>query len=233
MKNSTLDLINFIETKTPCLFVKYGDGEFNSANFYYGSNCDGTPYTKNLGIKLRESFVYNSKCLNSMIGAWHDTSHKNFWEALGNTNVNWVDFHTILIDNSTILNKCPNKHKLFKTIKETNLNKIYVANQNMQKAKDIFNIDYHVIINPSNWFELEYNKIFNNIKTILENNPESLLLFSAGMGSKYLISELHKLFPKSLYLDVGSGFDKICTGIQTRSYNPDYGILKTYLSDII
>ena len=78
--------------------MKYGDGEFNAANYHGGKNCDGTPYTKKLGDMLKESFVYNSLQANSMIGAWHDSSTRAFWEGLGNPNVKWVDYHTVLLD---------------------------------------------------------------------------------------------------------------------------------------
>ena len=95
--NSTQQLTWYITNSIPCMFLKYGDGEYNAANFYEGGNCDGTPYTKNLGQKVRESFIYNSQQPNAMIGAWHDTSNRAFWESLGNSVVNWVDYHTCLL----------------------------------------------------------------------------------------------------------------------------------------
>jgi hypothetical protein len=60
-----------------------------------------------------------------------------------------------------------------------------------------------------------------------------MILFSAGMGAKYLISVLHKLYPKAIYIDIGSAFDTICTGIVTRKCYSSYTDLVNYLSPIM
>jgi len=226
--NSTQKLTEYITTNTPCIFAKYGDGEYNAANFYEGGNCDGTPYTSNLGTKVRESFVYNSQQPNAMMGAWHDSSNKVFWEGLGNPTVNWVDFHTVLIDHQT---HTTDKLELFTAIKNSKLKKVYVANANMHKSVDIFKLDKHVVIDPSNWFDTQYDSVFNTITSSMEDR--TLVLTSAGMGAKYLISELHKLYPNSIYIDIGSGFDKLCTGVQTRTYNPSYDSICNYLRPLL
>ena len=231
--NSTQQLTWYIQNNVPCIFAKYGDGEYNAANFWNGGNCDGTPYTKNLGNKVRESFVYNSQQSNSMMGAWHDSSNKQFWEGLGNSNVNWVDFHTVLIDNNKPANHNNDRLDLFKSIKESTRKKIYVANPNMGRAQQIFLIDSHIKIDPSNWFDTQYEQTFNSIKEAIEDDTDTLVLTSAGMGAKYLISELHKLFPRAIYIDIGSGFDKLCTGRQTRTYNPSIQELCNYLRPIL
>ena len=128
--NSTQQLTWYLNNNIQCIFAKYGDGEFNAANYWVGANCDETPYTKNLGDKVRESFVYNSQQSNAMMGAWHDTSNKQFWEGLGNSNVTWVNFHTVLIDNNSPANYNNDRLELFKSIKESTRKKIYVANPN-------------------------------------------------------------------------------------------------------
>jgi hypothetical protein len=231
--NSTQQLTWYIKNNVPCIFAKYGDGEYFAAKYNIGGNCDNTPYTKNLGDKVRLSFLYNSQQLNSMIGAWHNSSHKIFWEGLGNSNVNWVNFHTVLIDNNKPANHNNDRLELFKSIKESTCKKIYVANTNMHKAKQIFNINSHIEIDPSNWFDTEYNSVFNSIKTEITDDKNTLVLTSAGMGAKYLISELHKLYPNALYVDIGSGFDKLCTGHDTRTYNPPLKDLHEYLKPIL
>jgi len=231
--NYTQQLTYFIRNDIPCLFVKYGDGEFYAANYRNGNNCDGTPYTQNLGNKVRESFIYNIQQPNSMVGAWHDHSHKNFWHSLSTHPVNWVDFHTVLIDNNKPINHSNDKLNLFTSIKNSKLKKIYISNASMYKAKDIFLIDSHIIIDKSNWFDTQYDFIYESIKKELDENQKSMVLISAGMGSKYIICELHKLFPNCIYIDIGSGFDKICTGKHTRTYNPDFEKLVEYLKPIL
>jgi len=213
------------------MFVKYGDGEYYAAMFYTGGNCDGTPYTKNLGDKVRESFIYNSKQNHAMIGEWHSLKNKPFWEGLDNSeNVQWVDFHTVLIDQTT---SSPDKLHLFKAIQESTRKKIYVANSTLGRAKDFFNIQSHIIINPSNWFDTEYEKIFTEVSSAVEDDSNTMILISAGMGGKYLISELHKKFPNAIYIDIGSGFDMLCAKRNSRSYNPSYDSLCKYLSPIL
>jgi len=231
--NSTQQLTWYIQNNVPCIFAKYGDGEFNAANYWEGANCDKTPYTRNLGDKLRESFMYNSQQPNSMMGIWHDISNKQFWESLGNSNVNWVDFHTVLIDKKFPVNHNNDRLELFKSIKESRRKKIYIANPYMERAIQIFKIDSHIKIDPSNWFDTEYDSVFNSIKEVIEDDRNTLVLTSAGMGSKYLISELHKLYPNAIYIDIGSGFDKLCTGRDTRTYNHSIEELCEYLKPIL
>ena len=229
--NSTQELTHFIQTNIPCIFVKYGDGEYYAATFMDGGNCDGTPYTKNLGNKLRESFVYNSQQKNVMMGEWHNKNNKSFWQGLTEGwPVQWVDFHTVLIDGSTT---SPDKMYLFKAIQESPLKKIYVANDTMGRAKALFNIQEHVVINPSNWFDTEYDSVFNQVSAAVEDDSNTMILISAGMGGKYLISELHKKYPNAIYIDIGSGFDMICAKRNSRSYNPSYDTLCNYLAPML
>jgi hypothetical protein len=227
--NSTQQLTWYITNSIPCMFLKYGDGEYNAANFYEGGNCDGTPYTKNLGEKVRESFVYNSRQPNAMIGAWHDTSNRAFWESLGNSVVNWVDYHTVIIDNTKNIHESTDKLELFKSIRQTTRKKIYVANAGMYKAKQIFSIDSFVDVDPSDWFDTEYEEVFNSVCEEVEDDANTLIMTSAGMGAKYLVSQLHRLYPRAIYIDIGSAFDAICTKKRTRDCSPSYEDLCEYL----
>ena len=231
--SSTSTLTRYIKEGVPCIFAKYGDGEYRCANFWEGGNCDNVTYTRNIGEKVNLSFIYNSQQPNSMIGAWHDASDKVYWNGLlgpGSSPVNWVDFHTVIIDNNTpIRQQSPEKMELYKAIKESPRRKIYVANEEMYKSKEIFSIDHHIKIHPSNWFDSDYDSIFNSVKEKVEKDSDTMMLFSGGMGAKYLLSELHKLYPNAIYIDVGSAFDTICTGKYTRSCYSSYNDLKEYL----
>ena len=234
-QNSSSILTKFITENKPCIFAKYGDGEYRCANFWEGHNCDDVQYTQNIGEKVRLSFIYNSQQPNSMIGAWHDSSDKIFWESLlsPGLSVNWVDFHRIIIDNTTPIKKQTNdKLELYKAIKESKRRKIYVANADMYKSKEIFSIDYHIIIHPNNWFDNDFDTIFNSVKDKIEIDSDTMILVSGGMGAKFLISELHKQFPNAIYLDVGSAFDTICTGKYTRSCYSSYNDIKNYLKPL-
>ena len=229
--NSTQELTSYIETNTPCMFVKYGDGEYYAAIYVDGGNCDGTPYTKHLGDKVRESFLYTSQQENALIGEWHSLKNKPFWEGLGTTKtVRWVDFHTVLIDQTT---SSPDKMNLFKAIQQSPRKKIYVANGTLQRAVQFFHLHAHVIIDPSNWFETQYDEVFREVSSAVEDDANTMILISAGMGGKYLISQLHQKFPKAIYIDIGSGFDMLCAKRNSRTYHPSYESLCTYLSPIL
>ena len=228
--NSTQQLTEYIQTNTPCLFIKYGDGELFAAKYLDGGNCDGTPYTKNLGDKLREAFVYIYKQPNVMLGAWHDSSAVEFWNGLvEGAPVNWVHYHTVLIDSLDSTDKL----LLFKAIKESSRKKIYIANPLLKKALPLLNIDTHVEVDYSNWFDTNYDAVFSSIKSAVENDSNTIILTSAGMGAKYLITDLHKLYPNAIYIDIGSGLDTICTKRDSRGYSPQYDALRNYLQSII
>jgi len=237
--SSTSILTNYIRDSVPCMFVKYGDGEHFAANFYNGGNCDGTPYTRNLGEKVIESFIYNSQQKNTMVGvkSWDYCAPKSFFESVlpsGSAPVNWVDYHTVIIDNDTpIQQQSSEKLELYKAIKESTRRKIYIANPKMYKSKEIFNIDHHIEVHPSNWFDNEFETVFNSIKEKIENDTNTMILCSAGMGAKYLVTALHKLYPNAIYIDIGSAFDTICTGIRTRTCYSSYEELSNYLKPII
>ena len=229
--NSTQQLTWYIKNNIPCMFLKYGDGEFNAANYYEGQNCDGTRYSRNLGDAIRESFVYNSSQANAMIAAWHDTSNKEFWESLGGTPPNWVEYHTLLLDSND--EDATEKVELYRAIKESSRKKIYVANPRMLRAMDVFALDRFIPIDGSHWFDTDYNEILADVSSEIINDSNTLILTSAGMGAKKLVSDLHRRFPRAIYIDVGSGFDTLCTKIPTRACSPSYEQICIYLRSLL
>ena len=231
--NSTQQLTWYINNSIPCMFIKYGDGEYNAANFYEGGNCDGTPYTERLGNSVRASFTYNSQQPNAMIGCWHDLSNTVFWNSLVDGSITWADYHTVIIDNKKPLSDSGDKLALFKSIKESTRKKIYVANAGMYKATQIFSIDSFVDVDPSNWFEEDYESVLESVCAEVSDDADTLILTSAGMGAKSLISDLHKKFPRAIYIDVGSAFDMLCTRKATRDCSPCYEELYEYLTPIL
>lgn len=229
--NSTQQLTWYIKNSIPCMFLKYGDGEFNAANYHAGTNCDGTPYTKKLGDMLKESFVYNSLQENSMIGAWHDTSTRAFWEGLGNSSVNWVEYHTVLLDIEEQVTA--DKFELFKAIKLSQRKKIYVANPRMVRVGPVFAIDSFVQIDPSDWFEKDYEDVLDSVCAEVADDCDTLILTSAGMGAKQLVSDLHRLYPRAIFIDIGSGFDTLCMKSVSRSCSPSYEQICNYLRPLL
>jgi hypothetical protein len=103
----------------------------------------------------------------------------------------------------------------------------------MFKSKEIFNIDHHITVHPSDWFDNDFDAVFNSVKEKITDDANTMILFSAGMGAKYLITALHRLYPNAIYIDVGSAFDTICTGEITRDCYSSYDDIYNYLKPIM
>ena len=229
-RGMTSALLSYIKNDQPCIFVKYGDGEYLAANYHHGANCDRTPYTLALGLKLRESFKYLTEQPNSMIGNWHSNPQIGaFWQSLTQSPVNTVDYHTVLIDS---LNK-PEKLELFRAIKESRRKKLYVCNPLLKKSKILLDLDVLVPVDFSDWFQQSYQQVLDTVSSHVTLDSETLIMTSAGMGAKALIADLHKKFPKAIYIDIGSGLDTLCTKRDSRGYSPPYEDLCKFMEPIL
>lgn len=229
--NSTQTLTYNIRNNIACIFAKYGDGELSAATFQNGNNCDGTPLTYKLGNKLRESLQYIVKQPNNMIGKWPIPSVYNFWQSLVDLPINYVDYHTVINDKESIYNI--DKLELLKSIKECNRKKIYIANPLLKRAKLLLNIDIHIEVDFSNWFETDYDSVRDSICKSIDSDSNTIIMVSAGIGAKPLISDLHRLYPNAIYIDIGSALDTICTKRDSRGCTPPYEVLCEYLNPII
>jgi len=229
--NSTQELTFNIRNNIACIFAKYGDGELSAATFQNGYNCDGTPYTYNLGTKLKESLKYIVKQPNNMIGKWPVERVYNYWQSLVDTPINYVDYHTVLNDTESINNT--DKLELLKSIKESTRKKIYIANPLLKRSKILLNIDLHIEVGFSNWFETDYERVYKTVCSMIESDTNTLIIISAGIGAKPLIADLHKLYPNAIYIDVGSALDTLCTKKDSRGCTPDYTILCDYYNPIL
>lgn len=214
-----MDIIKFIQENKPFIFAKFGDGEYYACKKEQGGNCDGTPYTPKLGDGISESFKYLTKSPNVYIGKWLDFKGvADYFQSLTPNIVNWENYN-ILISRSRdeFLNRAL---PYFKAIRNAKQHKIYVCNSTMvDLSKHILKIDSHVVIDPVNWFELNYDEVLNNVLTNVNDPNNTLILTSAGMGAKVLIADIHKKFPNVIIIDVGSALDLICSHRRTRDYH--------------
>jgi hypothetical protein len=223
-------IIESITNNTPISFLKYGDGEYGCATGVKGCNIDNDNYTEDKKQALIESFKYlinNGE--NIYIGAWHDLNFASFWESLVDKPINWAKYHTLLIDNENVIEKI----NLYKTIKYSNLKKIYICNPLLIKAQSLLNINYMIYVDYNNWFDSELSNLIEKLKEIINPLEQYIIMTSAGMGSKVVISELYKLYPNNIYLDFGSANDKICTKRTSRGWEPLYDVLMYYLKEIL
>jgi hypothetical protein len=234
MASATEELTRRIVADEPCGFIKYGDGEYFAAIQYPGHNCDGTPYSPALGAKIVESFRFLSAQPHLMLGAWHDPAKAAYWNPLSASPPNWVDYHTAIIDNLAR----PEKARLYKAIKESPRHKVYVANAEMHKAAPLLNLQMHIVVHPSNWFDTAYDDTLSAVCASIDGaGSDAMLITSAGMGAKPLIADVIKKYPGTIVIDVGSALDTICTKRDTRGFGHAHGIyhdqLCEYLREIV
>ena len=223
--NSTHDLATLIEKDEPCLFAKYGDGEFDSTRNCSGVNIDGTPYSTKLRTMLLDSLqIYKGK-KNIFIGSVEE----EYWERILGFSLQWSIYFTIIIHDYDIKDHL----RLWKAIQQNTRKKIYIANDLMGKACHFFKIDKHIIIDRHRWFEDSFETVLQSVKNEIVDDSATMILTSGGMGAKPLLSKLYEEFPNAIYLDIGSAFDLICTGNQTRSWNIEYSKMVDYLQEIV
>lgn len=226
----TKTITECIRRRIPVSFSKYGDGEYACAKLFKGNNCDADLYTEKKRVALIESFKYMTECAeNSHISYWtHDIS--SYWQSLTTVPVRWAKLHTLILDDDSTGEKV----ELYKTIKQSTMKKIYICNPLMEKAQILLNIDWLIHVPLNNWFERLFVKLIDIIKKIIaSSNDQFIIMCSAGMCSKIIICELHKLFPNNIYLDIGSALDTICTKRVTRDSRRTYEKALEHMRDLI
>ncbi len=226
----TKTITECIRRRIPVSFSKYGDGEYACANAFNGHNCDADSYTEKKRAALIESFKYMTQSAeNSYVSYWTDDI-SSYWQSLTTVPIRWAKLHTLILDDASVEDKI----ELYKTIKQSNMKKIYICNPLMVKAQTLLNIDWLVHVPLNNWFEILFVKLIAIIKNIVvSSNDQFIIMCSAGMSSKIIICELHKLFPNNIYLDIGSALDTICTKRVTRDRRRTYENALERMRDLI
>jgi hypothetical protein len=237
---STRDLTESIRKDESCVFIKYGDGEYFAATQHPGANCDGTPYSVQLGEGVRESFKFMVDKPGTMFGLWPCPNKIAYWEGIGaGKRAPWVAYHTMIIENFD----SDAYLELYRTIKESKRKKVYIANGAMGRAVSLLGLNAHIPVHNSNWFDSAYQEVLEMVMSAAgslsarADGSDLMFLTSAGMGAKPLLADLYHQYPAAIYLDVGSALDTVCTKHDTRGFAQVYGItyerLLEYLAPII
>jgi len=213
------------------VFIKYGDGETSCMLRHQGCNCDGDPYTAELGTGLLNSlkFYSSSNNMNIYIGDWHDNTVIN--SLLRSHQINspqFANYHLIMNDDGAFGNDC--MYNFLKTIQETPRKKIIISNEKNKKMKELFNANSYVTVPPNNWF-VEFEKYFEIVKNEITDN--CIVFTAAGQGSKVLVAELLKRFPSLTCLDIGSSFDFLCQKTKSRAWGHTYEDEYNYYKGIL
>jgi hypothetical protein len=114
---------------------------------------------------------------------------------------------------------------IFLSIRQAKQQKIYICNDKVQHvAKRLFQIHDCVTIDSTNWFQNDYTKILQQCKATVKDPHRVIFMISAGMGGKPLIADLLQALPHAIILDIGSGFDFLCTLKKTRDYQKAFSL---------
>lgn len=224
-------ITDFIKKDIPFFFVKFGDGEYNAATRVKGSNCDNDCYTEQLGDGILESIRYASQLPNAYCGCWHSGIVPNYFNSIVPGKIQWIDYHTCILDNNTFENK--KKFLLFQAIQQSKRKKILIGNELLAKATILFGLSEHIVIPYNNWFTTEFDNILKKVSECYKDDEKPFVITCAGMGSKVLLMELHKRFPNGIFLDIGSGLDFLCTKKCSRGWSYSYQQLENYFYELL
>jgi hypothetical protein len=228
----TLELNEKIRNNEQVIFVKYGDGEINCMFAQEGTNCDGDPYTKDLGNGLINSLALYCHHKNSYIGKWHGIEGFQKLAYLMNIltlpNPQFVDYHLVYNDEKVFFNK--NLYNFVKVIQESNQKKIIISNNNNIRLKKVFNTENFITVASKNWF-INYQSLLEFMKNEITDN--CILLTAAGMGSKVLIADLLQTNPTISAIDIGSSFDYLCQKKNTRDRTHTYEDIYNYYKELL
>ena len=229
--------MDFIDTFTDCIvnnkpivYCKYGDGEHYCAAKYSHNinrgdcNCDNDAYTQKLSEGLRNSFTYITNQDNTFIAKWWSKETIDYWENIALKKVNWVFYHSLLFVPHELISDSHfiKKSKIYKAVKESKLKKIIVCNHLLIKSKILLNLDDVVVVPLNSWFDTQFDTVLNQVRQLIGEDGNHIVLTACGQSAKVLIAELHKTHPNGIYLDVGSGLDCICTKKETRGFSFKY-----------
>jgi hypothetical protein len=240
MKYLTDTITKAVLDRTPIVFIKLGDGEFSCASFKPGSNCDRDNYSHKKGRDILHAVKYLAEeTPNSYFGCWHGSDDRGFWQRDVNVPIRWVHYHSLVIHGAEDMpfssheDIVTSKVTMYKTIKESNLKKIFMCNRLLERVKILLDVDTMIYVPQSNWYDTELVRVFHECNQALETSEQCIFMTAGGMGSKPLIASLVKLFPKSIFIDIGSSLDFICTKRDSRGYGYTYEDILYLFGDML
>jgi hypothetical protein len=188
------DFREMIEKNKNFSFVKQGDGEIFCMKGYVGSNCDGHPYSPELGKALTDAYTLFNDLDNCYVTKWAEFDIPGFYpRSKGN-----VDGDTFLHNDIN-----HNKFDFFKSLKESKRKKVFIGPIRLLEVIKFLKIDQFVEIPLVNSFSYDFK---------IEPEDNAIYLFSAGMPAKVWIAKLIRSNPNITCIDIGSGFDPIFVG---------------------
>jgi len=224
-ENIRKKIIKSIQNKTPLSFSKFGDGEYLCVfDPSFIANCDNDVYTVALSNGLKEVFTGSCIFSDHYFGLWHDPKKQTRWleslpEEIRHT-IKWADYHTLIMSGNAEDDK--EVVEVYRAIKQSTLPKIMVSNHFLMKADKLLGIDFHEYIPLNNWYDTKFAQHLGNVSSYVEYklrpNSPFIMITCCGMSAKPFIYKMKLKFPHGIYLDVGSGLDRICTHVESRGW---------------
>lgn len=234
------EFIHRLNSGSNFIIVKFGDGEMRNmiSTNEEEHNCDLCHYFHDLGLDLINSYIYFLQNENAYINKWHSHEY-NIQDNIETSLKDSFNDSRKFLYYDLLTHKLPFKEeqiRFFRGIKASKRPKIYVSNEYMIKAlAPILNIDFGFVISPvDNYLHREtfydnMTKLMHELET-KHNITGVILLFSAGMFAKVMISVISHLFPNHTYIDIGSTFDALIRLSRDHHFEPGFrdSLISTY-----
>ena len=182
-----------VRNGSPASFVKLGDGEQFCMDGAVGANCDGHPYSAELGNKLKESFESFKKRYDVRVVGFADQVPYNcLLHRVGSSLASVKDF--------------------WMAVRHSDKPKVFIGPARLRPAAAMLRAQ-HVEIPLVNAFS-EYAQIKERLLCL--RAPGTIFIFCAGMPAKVWIADLLDGHYDISCIDAGSAFDPMFVG-QTRT----------------
>ena len=202
-----------IEQDIPFSFVKCGDGELACMNGDAGANCDGQPYSPELGNALKKAFA-SLMAHGSYIATWGDREAADKTLLLHRTDT--IDLNAI--------------KSFYGAIRNSNHRKVFVGPARLAGAARLLKAEHLVI--PDRDAFASRGEIWGKLSGMLEDY--GIYVFCAGLAAKPLIARAMETNSDTRHpafvtcIDAGSSFDPIFFA-QTRTFQvPQAELTKLY-----
>jgi len=209
MPNSMLldELTELVRLETPFTFVKKGDGELECMHGVQGGNCDGHPYSKELGERLKQAFTF--------------LEDKAFIVEFGDQR----NYNSLLHRTDCDLQKVKD---FWMSVRNSNKEKIFIGPERLRRVSGLLHARYFPI--PLvNAFQ-HYAEMWNALQEII--SPDAIVILCAGMPAKVFIHDLLVKYPNLTCLDAGSAFDPLIVG-PTRTVQASKEVLEALYADVL
>lgn len=184
-----------IKKKENFSFIKRGDGEEFCMSGMVGANCDGHPYSPELGEKLKKAYKFFESQDNCFVPLFDDQTYFNCFLHRTDNNLSKVkDF--------------------YQAVREDDRYKIFVGPEKLNILGKILKCQNHIAVPELNAFS-EYERVLKELRSIIKLNEPCIVMFSAGMMAKSLIAECLEENKNITCLDLGSAWDPLISQSRT------------------